>query len=176
MVSNEELNTWEICNNVLDIYRLRGFTTTSSMANLTFKDNTLNIHTWVDSSLVAGIEGSNIICENNIITCVNGKEFKGVRSVDFTNRVVFRNNVLKNCRYPLGAGKHNEFIVENNTIRDEQSDLAGRVSAYGEYKNIIGNNNNIYKDGAYNPFSGKILERADFTNNLTLTTSWATAP
>jgi hypothetical protein len=145
MIDNVSCNKFEIQGNYFDLYRVVGFDNSSSITEFTFKNNTLKADTWVRGGLCAGIDNAVITCEGNSVILDSCVAYSGVTSGNFTaKRVVFANNIFKNCRNIL-AGDAEELIFRNNTITDTL-DVNSMISAYGVYKNIIGSGNKVIKE------------------------------
>lgn len=159
MISNTEDNNWDICDNYISVYRLRGTLSSGKFKNLTFKNNIVNADVWVEGYLLGGTSKSEIICDSNKISCVDGSKFGGLTTGDYyIKKYVFTNNVMENCRYPLGNGKGDVLIITGNSITDELN-VNSRLFGYAKFDHVIGDYN-VYtkKDGVMAIFDNYIKE------------------
>lgn len=174
MISNTSLNEWDVQGNYIDVYRLAGFTSSAKVTDFTFKNNVVKVKKWVKGYLLAGVEGSDVVCENNTVYCEDGTAFAGFYSGSCkTNKFIFNNNTFENCRYPLGSGLSKQLVLNNNTFVDNQS-VNNRLSSYGVYDEIAGANNKVVKkNGFFSPFNGGFVTSVDYALESSFTSPFS---
>lgn len=163
MVDSVSLNTFDVQDNQFDLYRAKGFLSSSDVVGFIFRNNDLKVYEWLDSCLCAGVNGSEIICDGNTVTINTTDKFSGVYTGSYVaKRIVFTNNVLKNCRYVLGSGRAEELIFTDNTITDD-IDHNSQITSEGIYSKIIGRGNKYIKqNGKFNLFNGLFRDSIDY--------------
>ena len=168
MISNVADNLWDVRENYIDVWHLVGFTSSSHITSLAFKNNIVKTEKWVTGSLLAGVADAEIFCEGNSIICDDGTAFSGSTSGSYMmKRFVARNNTFQNCRYALGSALAKELIVCDNTIIDDQENNG--MLGTGKYEKVTGAGNKIVKtNGFYSMFAGNYSDSIDLSVDATL--------
>ncbi len=160
-------SAYDIQHNTMDVPRMGGFTSSSHIRQMTFSHNTVKVGTWLSGGILAGVNGAEVICEYNDISCMDGRNYDGFVTVGYTaDKAVFRGNRFRNCRYPLGAGRAQDMTVEGNTVVDDMSNQT-MLSGAGRYGTITGSGNRVLKSGnSTSLFGGNVTGKADLSAEL----------
>lgn len=167
LLSNTSENAYDIQSNTIDVVRLKGYSSSSLITGMIFKNNIIHCTEWVDGAILAGIGDAEVIFAGNLIECDNGENFRGFASGNYVPaKLIYTDNTLVNCCNPIANGNAKKFVFAGNTFVDKstkQTQLSG-----GEYGTITGFNNKVTKrDGICSLFGGTMSDSIDYTASVT---------
>ena len=167
MIDSVSATTWDVIENEIDVPHLQGFAASTSINGMRVIGN--KIHAGVfDYNLAAGVELAEVLIDGNVIDCVDGSAFGGVRTGSYTlAKCTITNNTFRNCRYAIGNPNVDDLLISGNTIIDRMENN-GMMLGGGTQNSVNGANNKIVKEnGFYSPNVNIVNGDVDYEVDLT---------